>query len=230
MSDVTELSGPEHAPADGTAPDRLIIFLHGLGADGNDLIGLAPVLAQVFPKAQFLAPDAPEPCDMAPMGRQWFSMQNLDRTSLQAGLDSVAPTLNTYLDQQMARFDLTPDRVAIFGFSQGTMLALSLLPRRDAPIAGLLGYSGMLVSPEALADGLKSRPPVLLIHGEEDQVVPPDMSKLSGKALKAAGFDVEVAMFAGVAHSIDESGLRLGVEFLLRAFGDKPVEPLDAEG
>lgn len=219
----TPLTGPEHAPASGEAPDRLIVFLHGLGANGGDLIALAPILAQVFPKAHFVAPDAPHPCDLSPVGRQWFSMQDLKTDILFEGVKKVSPQLDAFLDAQMERFGLTADRVAVVGFSQGTMLALHNLIRREQPVAGLLGYSGMLIAPGAIADELACRPPTLLIHGEDDEVVPPEMSRMSGEALKIAGFDVEVAFCKGLAHSIDESGLRLGVEFLLRVFGDKPV-------
>lgn len=220
MTETNALSGPEAAPASGGPPDRLIVFLHGVGADGSDLIALAPVLAQVFPDAQFVAPDGPDPCDVAPTGRQWFSLREMERDRLSEGLDAVTPKFDAYLDQQMARFDLTPDRVAVFGFSQGTMLALHAVPRRAAPIAGILGYSGMLVAPETMADHLASRPPTLLVHGEEDPVVPTNMSKVSGEALKIAGFDVEVITCKGLGHSIDEAGLRVGIAFLQRAFGD----------
>ena len=206
MTDTPVLSGPEQAPTDGKKPDRLIIFLHGLGANGDDLISLAPVLGQVFPTAQFLAPNAPEECDMAPMGLQWFSLQDMSREQLQAGVDSVTPVLHRYLDDQIARFSVTPDRVAIVGFSQGTMLALHAMPK----------YSG-------LVDENIRKPPTLLIHGTEDPVVPAEMSKVSGEAMKMAGFDVEVAYSKGLGHSIDEAGLRLGIEFLQRAFGDKEV-------
>lgn len=223
MTDVIELTGPEAAPADGSKPDRLIVFLHGLGANGADLMALAPLLAQVFPTAHFIAPDAPHPCDLAPMGRQWFSLQDMTTDALLDGARSAAPSLNAFLDAQMARFELTPDRVAVVGFSQGTMMALHVLLRRIQPIAGILGFSGMLVAPGALADELASRSPVLLVHGEDDDIVPADMSKMSGEALKIAGFDVEVAISKGLGHSIDEPGLRLGLEFLMRAFGDKEV-------
>lgn len=223
MTEDTVLSGPEAAPASGGPPDRLIVFLHGVGADGNDLIALAPVMAQVFPDAQFVAPDGPDPCDVAPSGRQWFSLREMERDRLSAGLEAVTPKLDAYLDQQMARFGLTPDRVAVVGFSQGTMLALHALPRRPQPVAGVLGYSGMLVAPESLADHLASRPPTFLIHGADDPVVPANMSQVSGEALKIAGFDVEVFTCRDLGHSINETGLRLGVAFLQRAFGDVEV-------
>jgi phospholipase/carboxylesterase len=221
MADIPALTGPEHGPAEGDAPDRLIVFLHGLGADGADLLAMAPVLSQVFPRAKFVAPDAPFPCDMAPMGRQWFSLQELNGPKLLEGLRTVMPAVNAFIDDQMAKHDLTPDRVAVVGFSQGTMLALHVLPRREEPVAGILGFSGMLIGPELLADEGKCKPPTLLIHGEKDEVVPAELSRLAGTALKIAGFEVEVAMCADVPHSIDESGLRLGVDFLRSVFGDK---------
>lgn len=227
MNDAIELTGPETGPANGSEPDRLIVFLHGLGANGADLMALAPLLAQVFPSAHFIAPDAPQACDLAPMGRQWFSLQDMTTDALLDGARSAAPGLNAFLDAQMARFNLTPDRVAVVGFSQGTMMALHVLLRRPQAVAGILGFSGMLIAPGALADELASRSPVLLVHGDQDEVVPADMSKMSGEALKIAGFDVEVAISNGLGHSIDEAGLRLGLEFLMRAFGDKEIPSLD---
>lgn len=221
MAELPELTGPEHGPAEGETPDRLIIFLHGLGADGNDLLAMAPVLSQVFPRAKFLAPDAPFPCDMAPTGRQWFSLQELNGPKLLEGLRAVTPLLDEYLDTQMKKYGLTADRVGIIGFSQGTMLGLHVLPRRQDPVAGVLGFSGMVIGPELLAEEGKSKPPVLLVHGDKDEVVPAELSRLAGTALKMAGFEVEVAICGDVPHSIDESGMRLGVDFLRTVFGDK---------
>lgn len=228
MSEIHELTGPERAPAQGGMPDRLIIFLHGLGADGNDLIGLGAILGQVFPKAHFAAPDAPFPCDMAPMGRQWFSLQNLDRKVLEEGAEGVTDTINAFIDDQQTKHGMTSDRVAVIGFSQGTMLALHALPRRPEPLAGLVGFSGMLVSPESLAEKGVTRTPCLLLHGDQDEVVPPEMTTYAGQALQLAGFDVQAATLGGLGHSIDERGLQLAVEFLARAFGD--INPEDAAG
>jgi len=220
MTKMPALTGPEQAPANGGRPERLIVFLHGLGADGSDLIGLAPVLGQIFPTAQFLAPDAPDPCDMAPMGRQWFSLQDRSREQMESGVNAITPVINAYLDDQMARFNLSPDRIAVVGFSQGTMLALHALPQRPVPVAGVLGYSGMLIAPESLAQPGISKAPTLLIHGDQDTVVPHEMSKISAEAMRIAGFDVDVAFCKGLGHSIDEAGLRMGIEFLHRVLDD----------
>jgi len=214
MTDTPVLSGPEQAPTDGKKPDRLIIFLHGLGANGDDLISLAPVLGQVFPTAQFLAPNAPEECDMAPMGLQWFSLQDMSREQLQAGVDSVTPVLHRYLDDQIARFSVTPDRVAIVGFSQGTMMALHVGLRRLRPLAGLLGYSGALAGPEHLGADLRHRFPVLLVHGGADEVLPADLTRHAARALAAHEVPVRSHIEPGLGHGINEMGLRLGVDFL----------------
>lgn len=218
--DLPELSGPEAAPVSGKAPDRLIIFLHGLGANGQDLIGLAPVLGPVFPDAQFLSPDAPFPCDMAPMGLQWFSFQEQGEDALWTGVLRAAPTLDAYLDAQMARFDLPPERVALVGFSQGTMMSLHVAPRRKKPVAGVLGFSGMLIGADHLPAEAQSHPPIHLIHGDSDPVVPVQMTENASEALKRAGFDVGVTICPGLPHSIDETGLRAGAVFLSECFGD----------
>lgn len=230
MSEIHELTGPEKAPANGGTPDRLIVFLHGLGADGNDLIGLGAILSQVFPQAHFAAPDGPFACDMAPpgmdAGRQWFSMRELDRQKLEDGAEAVTASINAYIDALQLTHGLSSDRVAVIGFSQGTMLALHALPRRTEALAGLVGFSGMLLSPEALADKAVSKTPCLLLHGSDDEVVPPEMTEYAGQALQLAGFDVQAATLGGLGHSIDERGLQLAVEFLARAFGD--IDPEQA--
>ena len=222
MADLT-LTGPELAPISGEAPERLIVLLHGLGADGADLLALGEVLSRVFPTAQFVAPDAPYTCDIAPTGKQWFSLQDLSRDQLKIGVSAVSPMLNDYIDAQMKRFDIEASNVAVIGFSQGTMLALHAVLRRPDPVAVVIGFSGMLISPEDLGDIGPAKPPVFLVHGADDPVVPSDMTRLAGEALKLAGFDVEAMIIPDLGHSIDENGLGVSVEILQRAFGDKEI-------
>ncbi len=208
------LSGPIHKPESGGKPRQLVILLHGLGADGNDLIGLAPVLAPVLPDAEFVSPDAPFPCDMAPYGYQWFSLQDRSPETILAGVRATAPTLDAFIDDALAARGLAEQDLALIGFSQGTMMSLYVGLRRAKPLAGILGYSGRLLAPELLKSELRSRPPVLLVHGTEDPLVPFRSLADAEAALKQAGVPVETLACPGVEHAIDQEGLQRGGLFL----------------
>lgn len=210
------LTGPAFGPAEGGKPEQLVVFLHGLGADGQDLIGLAPILAQVLPRALFVAPDAPQPCDMAPMGRQWFSLQERTDEMIAAGVRSAAPVLDAFIARTLSANDLDPSRLALFGFSQGCMMALHVGLRLDEAPAAVLGYSGRLADAPTLPAEIRSRPPVLLVHGEDDPVVPYESLAQAEAGLKAAGIEPEVLSRPGLGHGIDEEGIRAGAAFLLR--------------
>jgi phospholipase/carboxylesterase len=209
-----QLSGPSRPPASGGKPGRLVVLLHGLGADGNDLIGLAPYWAPMLPDAEFLSPNAPFPCDMAPYGYQWFSSQDRSPTAVLAGMRAAAPILDAFLDEALAARALGDDDMALVGFSQGTMMALFVGLRRARPAAGILGFSGRLLAPELLAGELRSRPPVLLVHGTEDPLVPYQSLAEAKAALTAASVPTETLTCPGIGHSIDERGLRRGGHFL----------------
>lgn len=214
MNPAIELDGPRFGPAAGNRAKELVILLHGLGADGNDLISLAPLFAQVLPGAAFVAPNAPFPCDMAPFGRQWFSFQNREPEAVLAGVRAAAPHLGAFIDTELERAGLPDERLALIGFSQGTMMALHVALRRARPCAAVIGYSGALVGPELLAGEIESRPPVLLVHGDADEVVPFQSMAAAEGALRAAGFGVQVAARPGLGHGIDEAGLQLGAAML----------------
>lgn len=216
MPEHVELSGPAFAPASGGPAKQLVILLHGVGADGNDLIGLAPMLSQGLPDAEFLAPNAPEPCDMAPVGYQWFSLQDRSADVIEAGVRAAAPLVDKFIDDNCAIRQITPDRVALFGFSQGCMMSLFVGLRRQTALAAVLGYSGALVAPEKLAAEIVSRPPVLLVHGEADPVVPYQMLAAAQAELEAAGVDVQTVSRPGLGHGIDEAGIREGAALLQR--------------
>ena len=183
MSDPRPLEGPAKPPASGEPATMLVILLHGLGADGNDLLGLAPYWAPHLPEAEFSSPHAPEACDMAPSGRQWFSLQSRDPDSIAAGAASVAPVLNDFIDYELARLNLTDRQLALVGFSQGTMMALYVGLRRPQPPAAIIGFSGSLIAPDQLASEVSARPPVLLIHGDRDEVVPVQALGFSGSLI-----------------------------------------------
>lgn len=202
---------PELPPKSGITK-RLVIFLHGVGADGHDLLSLGEFFD--LPDTQYVSPHAPQPFDMAPFGHQWFSLLDRSPAALLAGARTAAPWLNDFIDAQMARFTLTPGDVALVGFSQGTMMALYAGLRRAEPLAGIVGYSGALIAPELLGAEIKSRPPVCLIHGQEDAVVPFGALAQAEGALRAASVTVEAHARPMLGHGIDEKGLQLAAAFL----------------
>jgi phospholipase/carboxylesterase len=214
------LSGPRLAPRSGGPARQLVVLLHGVGADGADLIAFAPALAGALRDTAFVAPDAPSPCDTAPFGRQWFSLQDRSPARLAAGVRAAEPALRAFLDAELARLSLPASALALVGFSQGAMTALHAGLRMAEPPAAILAYSGALLAPEALAAEVAARPPppVLLVHGESDGVVPVAASRMAEGALRAAGVPVEALYVRGLDHTIDESGLGAGLAFLQRAF------------
>jgi phospholipase/carboxylesterase len=207
------LNGPVVQPASGSAPRSMVILLHGYGSNGDDLIGLVPYWRGALPDTVFLSPNAPQPCPGAPGGRQWWALTSFSPDARAAGVRQAAPILNRFIDAQLAAYGLTEDRLSLVGFSQGTMMALHVGLRR--PVAGIVGYSGMLADPEGLA-GAPSKPPVLLVHGDADPMVPVAALQHAQAALEPRGFDVTSHVSRGLGHSIDEAGLRLGEQFLSR--------------
>jgi phospholipase/carboxylesterase len=215
------LSGPSRPPLSGGKPRRLVILLHGLGADGNDLIGLQQYWARLVPDAEFVSPNAPFPCDMAPYGRQWFSVQDRTPAAVLAGVRAAAPSLDAFIDEELEKRGMTEGDAALVGFSQGTMMSLYVGLRREKSLAGILGYSGRLIAADLLAGELRSRPPVLLVHGTDDPVVPFDSLARAETALQAAGVPVETLACVGIEHSIDPEGLERGGRFLREVLGDR---------
>ena len=200
-----------------------VVFLHGYGANGADLLGLADPLAEHLPDTLFLAPDAPETIPGMPTGYQWFPIPWIDGSSEEEaanGLRRAADDLNAFLDGVMVDEDLMPEQVLVLGFSQGTMMALHVLPRREDPVAGIVAFSGRLLEPELLADEVVSRPPVLLIHGDQDDVVPPQSLPQAAEALQEAGWkDVYAHIMKGTAHGIAPDGLQVALAFMRDRLG-----------
>jgi phospholipase/carboxylesterase len=206
------------SPRAAGPPRRLIVLLHGVGADGNDLIGLAPALAESLPDAAFVAPDAPEPCDMAPFGRQWFSLRDRRPAALLPGVRAVAPLLDGFLVAELERYRLADHQLALVGFSQGAMTALFVAPRRRRAPAGVLGFSGALLGGERLAAEAQSRPPVYLVHGDADEVVPVEAIYAAVAGLQAAGIPVQWSIRTGLPHGIDPQSVAHAAAFLAAAF------------
>ena len=216
---MTDLTSARKGPKDA---DAVVVFLHGYGADGADLLGLADPLAPHLPATAFYAPNAPERSINNPMGYQWFPIPWLDgSTEAQAteAMGRSVTAVNAFLDKVLADEGLTPDRMIVIGFSQGTMMALHVLPRRDAEVAGIVGFSGRLLTPETLEAEAKVKPPVLLIHGDQDPVVPFQDMGLAGDALQAAGFDVFAHVMNGTGHGIAPDGLSVALAFIKDRLG-----------
>jgi phospholipase/carboxylesterase len=193
-------------------------LLPGEGADGNDLIELAPVLAAKLPNAALVAPNAPEACDMAPFGHQWFSLRDRRPEALLLGVQAVAPLVDAFLDAEVERHRLADHRLALVGFSQGTMTALYVAPRRRRALAAVLGFSGALLGGERLAEEALSRPPVYLVHGDADEVVPVQATYAAVAGLQAAEIPVQWSIRPGLPHGIDPESIEYGAAFLAATF------------
>ena len=220
---AAELNGPRLEPSSGQVK-RLVVFLHGYGADGNDLIDIGRAWQSLLPDTAFVSPHAPRPCGQSPQGREWFPLTFRNPDERWLGVNAAAPALTQFLDAELARRKLPPTALALVGFSQGTMMSLHAGLRRAAAPAAIVGYSGMLVlpndgPPEAIASEVTSRPPVLLIHGDQDDLIPVQALLMGSQALAALEVPVEWHISPGVGHGIDQEGLRHGGEFLARRFG-----------
>ena len=214
---IRQIDGPRAGARPGSA-DALVVFLHGYGADGNDLIGLAGPLEKVLKDTAFVSPHAPESCAVNPGGRQWFPIPWLDGSSEFAMGRSFAAAqdcLNGFLDSEMERHGLPASRVALAGFSQGTMMALQVGLRRTESFACIVGYSGRLLFPERLATEIRSRPPMLLCHGDADEMVPVESLREATAALGTENVPVRWHISPGLGHGIDDAGLQLGSRFLV---------------
>lgn len=217
------IDGPRLGPQSGAK--QLVVFLHGYGADGKDLIELGKQWRQVLPDAAFVSPHAPEPCGQSPMGRQWFPLTMRDPAERWLGVNKAQPVLDAFLDAELTRHGLDDSKLALVGFSQGTMMALHTGLRRKRALAAIIGFSGILVGPEHLAAsraGLGTAPPVLLVHGSEDDVIPADALFASAEGLDEAGIPSQWHLSAGIGHGIDAGGLTHAALFLASSFGMRP--------
>jgi phospholipase/carboxylesterase len=214
---MASLSGPRLSPVTGPAA-QLVVLLHGYGADGDDLIGLAPHWQEFLPTAAFVAPHAPDPVPGAPSGFQWFPISRIDPHEMQGGVAAAAPRIEQFIEAELARLNLPPERLVLAGFSQGAMLALHLGLRRAVPPAAIVGFSGLLAAPPP-KDGM--RPPVLLTHGDADTVIPVGAMFAAASTLGAAGVPVQWHMARGMGHGIDPDGLALAGLFMALALGGR---------
>jgi phospholipase/carboxylesterase len=214
MQTIT-LDGPKVAPKSGGKPKQLVVFLHGYGSNGADLISLAPYWADLLPDAEFISPNAPFPCEQNPFGGfQWFGLEDRSTEMRLGGTRAAAAHLDAFLNAALKARGLDESKLALVGFSQGTMMSLHVGPRRAIAPAAIVGYSGALIAPDVLAAELKSKPPVLLVHGMADPVVPFAAMAAATQALQALGLPVEAIARPNLPHSIDQDGLARGGRFL----------------
>ena len=208
------IDGPRLNPRSGGKPKSLVVFLHGYGADGNDLIAIGQEWAGALPSTLFVSPHASQACAGAPMGRQWFPLTMRDPQEFSRGVATARPTLDVFLDAELQRHGLDESACALVGFSQGTMLALHVGPQRRRRLAGILGYSGLLADPAALKANAVQKPPVLLIHGDMDDLIPVAAIFAAAQGLAAAEIPVEWHISPGVPHGIGPDGMELGLKVL----------------
>jgi len=209
-----DLKAYTYGPVSKGTPQQLVILLHGLGSDGRDLIGLAPLYALGLPDAVFVSPDAPYPCDMAPMGYQWFSLQDRSPEAILSGVRRAAPIVDNFITAQMEKYNIPAHKTALVGFSQGSMVSLYAGPRFPQKLAGILAYSGALAGGDELGLHDIIKVPVHLVHGDRDDIVPVSAYHHAEETLKKAGFTVTGGVTKGLTHSIDEKGVAGGRAFL----------------
>jgi len=218
-SDLPKLSGPTSLPEGDIKPTSMVILCHGYGSNGDDLIGLVPGWRPILPDTVFISPNAPEKTPMAPGGHQWFALSSLSREEREAGTYKAAPVLDAFIDEKLEEYGLGEDRLVLIGFSQGTMMSLHVGLRREKQLAGILGYSGMLSAPQKLVEELKSKPDVMLMHGDQDNMIPFIAMFEAVGALEAAGVKVDKHISPGCGHGIAPDAIQKGGTFLAKAFG-----------
>jgi phospholipase/carboxylesterase len=222
---MASITGPRLPPRSGRAR-QLVVFLHGYGADGGDLLAIGREWSRLLPDAAFVAPNAPERCVMSGAGFQWFGLTFRDPDERWNGVRQARPVLDAFLDAELKAQGLSDSQLALVGFSQGTMMALHTGLRRRAAPGAILGYSGTLEGADQLAAEATGKPPVLLVHGEADEVIPVEALFMATDALAAASIPVQWHLSLGVGHGIDPEGLKHGGEFLAQSFAGKPGSAL----
>ncbi len=214
-----QLSGPFIAPKSGKTR-FLVVLLHGYGSNGDDLISLGHEWAADLPDTAFVAPNAPDVCEIWSQGYQWFSIRAIDADTFEREkqAEKAAPAINKFLDEQLSHWGVSESHMVVGGFSQGAMMSMYTMPRRKTACAGVIGYSGMLIEPLALREPQMVKMPILAIHGDRDEVVPPSALGVIDEGFTAAGYNVETVMRPGLGHGIDHFGLTRGLSFIKENF------------
>ena len=219
-------SGPSFGPASGGNPDSIVVLIHGYGSDGEDLLSLGKSWGSLLPNTLFVAPHGPVACEMNPSGNQWFGLKDWESLRILKEIQALTPVFNRYLDGLLKSHNLPSNKLALVGFSQGAMLALHVALHRPQS-AGVVAYSGAFLN-----DSMELKialPPVLLIHGTEDQVLPSSTSQAAEEALKALGVPVTLSLISGLGHGIDPRGLEMGGAFLKEKFHESSASGLSEQ-
>ena len=211
---MSQINGPSILPVSGNKAKQLVIFCHGYGADGTDLLGLANYFQQALPDAYFISPNAPENCAMNPSGYQWFDFTSNDPVLIWSKLITAGVILNKFIDEKLEDLNLTDKDLSLVGFSQVTMMSLHVGLRREKSMNAIVGFSGRIIREDTLNNELKSKPPIYLIHGDQDPMVPYKDTINAAKILKKHNVEVQTHISKNTQHSIAEDGLEIAIKFL----------------
>ncbi len=218
MDNINTLTYHKISAKNGSAVNA-VIFLHGYGSDGKDLLSLGQEWQDQLPDTIFISPDAPTPCEQNPAGFQWFSLLNYQRDILRQGAISALKYVDHFIGHVEEKFSIPSQNIALVGFSQGTMLALHYAITTSRQHAAILGYSGTLLATDADISTPCKDTPICLIHGEQDMVVPASGSEDAYLTLQTHGFtDVSLHQIPMLGHGIDLIGLKTGIQFLRDSF------------
>lgn len=217
------LTGPQFQPRRGGKPKKLVVLLHGYGSNGDDLISLAPHWAPAMPDALFVSPNAPEPVPGFAGGFQWFGLTSLDPHRMEGGARAASGPLNAFLDAQLTAHQLSPAQCALVGFSQGAMMAMYVALRREEPVAGIVAFSGALIGAGSLASQMRAKPPILIVHGVQDDRVPVAAAQSAAEALAKAGHGARVELRPRLGHSIDAEGVASARDFLAECLAPRII-------
>ena len=206
----------EKFPDHDFEPNSLVVLLHGIGADAFDLIPLAKYWALTLKKTKFYSLHAPYTYRLAPFGKQWFDLEDRDQTRILKEIELVKPMIITFLKKKLKDYNLQYKDLILVGFSQGTMVALNLTLTMKEEVRGFLGYSGGVILTKSGKIKIISKPNICLVHGKNDEVVPKKMMETTKIILKDNKIDVDTHLIENLGHSIDQKGLEIGQNFLVK--------------
>ena len=198
--------------------DKIIVFLHGYGANGNDLVSIGNSWQKELPNTMFISPNAPFDCPWGNDAYQWFELSSISPESVGDGLKKAGPYLNEFIDHISNETKIPIEKLFFVSFSQGTMMALYHLCKRSSICAGIMGYSGLLFCDKDFDLSIKSKPPIRLYHGKNDDVIIFEQTVNASEKLKSLEFDVDHKIKDSLGHGIDEEGLDYGLEFIKKTF------------
>ena len=217
MNEIKILDSLIRKPTSGKVK-KIVLFLHGYGANGADLLSISDYWIESLPDTIFYSPNAPFSCDVNPMGYQWFKLSDRTPEELESGLEKVEPYLDNLINNLLKIHNLDISKLAVIGFSQGTILSLYSFTQKKKACAGVIGYSGLFFFNEKIKKKIKINFPILLHHGIKDEVIDFNHSLNAENILKKIGFDVSCHIHNNLGHGIDDTALEMGKNFLKEVF------------